>query len=118
MSDRILVIEDDEATRYSYERALLGAGYRTKGYPSYSVAAEDIDRGIGMLLVVDLQLAPQTPNGLAIARMARRHRPGLPVVFVTGHPELSVFIDPEMGPIFLKPVDLDVLIATIGDRLK
>ena len=118
MSDCILVIEDDEATRYSYERALLGAGYRTKGYPGYSEAAEDIDRGVGRLLIVDLQLAPHTPNGLATALMARRHRPGLPVVFVTGHTELSDFIEPEMGPIFLKPVDLDVLIATIGDRLK
>jgi two-component system chemotaxis response regulator CheY len=118
MPDRILVIEDDDATLYSYERALLSAGYRTKGYPSYSEAAEDVDRGAGMLLIVDLQLAPRSPNGLAIARMARHHRPGLPVIFVTGHPELSDFIEPEMGPVFLKPVDLDVLIATVRDRLK
>jgi DNA-binding NtrC family response regulator len=117
MPDRILVIEDDEATRYSYERALLRAGYRVHGYPSYSGAADDIDRGLGMLLIVDLQLVPSTPNGLAIARMARRHRPALPIIFVTRHPELSAFIDAKMGPIFLKPLDLDVLIATVRDGL-
>jgi DNA-binding NtrC family response regulator len=65
MPERILVIEDDEATLYSYERALLDAGYLTKGYPGYSEAAEDIDRGVGRLLIIDLQLAPHTPNGLA-----------------------------------------------------
>jgi DNA-binding response OmpR family regulator len=34
MPDRILVIEDDEPTRYTYERALSRAGYRTQGYTS------------------------------------------------------------------------------------
>ena len=63
MPDRILVIEDDEATRYSYERALLGAGYPTIGYPSYFAAAAAIDQGVGMLLVVDLQLPPGHPTG-------------------------------------------------------
>jgi DNA-binding NtrC family response regulator len=118
MPDRILVIEDDEATRYAYERALSNAGYQTIGYPSYLSAAEDIDRGVGMLLVADIQLAPRTPNGAAIARMARHRRPGLPIIFVTGHPELSGLIDQELGPVFLKPIDLDVLVATVRKRLQ
>lgn len=118
MPDRILVIEDDEATRYSYERALLGAGYPTIGYPTYHAAAEAIDQGVGMLLVVDLQLLPGTPNGLSIARMARSHRPGLPIIFVTGHHELAGLIDAEMGPVFLKPFALDLLVAAVRERLK
>jgi CheY-like chemotaxis protein len=89
MPDRILVFEDDEPTRYAYERALSRAGYRTQGYSSYFEAAEDIDKGAGALLVVDLKLPPHTPNGLAIARMARQHRPGLPIIFVTGYHELA-----------------------------
>jgi DNA-binding response OmpR family regulator len=67
MPDRILVIEDDGPTRYAYERALARTGYRTQGYASYFEAAEDIDHGAGALLVVDLQLPPRTPNGLAVA---------------------------------------------------
>jgi|ERR1700722_4478998 DNA-binding NtrC family response regulator len=117
MPDRILVIDDDEATRYSYERVLSGAGYPTTGYSNYHAAAEAIDRGFGVLLVVDLQLLPGTPNGLSIARMARFHRPGLPIIFVTGHPEFSGLIDVEMGPVFLKPVNLDLLLATVRERL-
>jgi DNA-binding NtrC family response regulator len=118
MPDRILVIEDDAATRYAYERALSRAGYRTHGYANYFEAAEDIDKGAGALLVVDLQLPPRTPNGLAVARMARQHRPGLPIIFVTGHAGLAEHTDPEMGPVMLKPVDLDLLVSNVGERLK
>jgi hypothetical protein len=117
MPDRILVIEDDEATRYSYEHALSRAGYQTLGYPSYFAAAEAIDQGVGRLLVVDLQLPPRTPNGLSIALMARRHRPGLPIIFVTGHPELAGLVDRELGPVLLKPVDPDLLVTTVRRRL-
>jgi len=117
MPNRILVIEDDEATRYAYERALSSAGYQTAGYRTYFAAAEDIDKGAGALLVVDLQLPPGTPQGLAIARMARLHRPGLPVIFVTGYPEMAELADTEAGPVILKPVDLGLLVATVRKRL-
>ncbi len=58
-----------------YERA---AGFRTGGYTSISKAPARF-----------LWLPPQTPNGLAVARMARQHRPGLPIIFVTGSSELA-----------------------------
>ena len=118
MPDRIIVIEDDEPTRYAYERALSRAGYRTQGYTSYFEAAGDIDKGGGALLVVDLQLPPRTPHGLAVARMARQHRPGLPIIFVTGFHELAGLTDAEIGPVLLKPVELDLLVSTVAARLK
>jgi two-component system nitrogen regulation response regulator GlnG len=118
MPDRILVIEDDEPTRYAYERALSSAGYRTAGYRTYFDAAADIDKGAGALLVVDIRLPPGTPQGLSIARMARRHRPGLPIIFVTGHPELAAFAEGETGQVMLKPVDLDLLLTTVRERLE
>jgi DNA-binding NtrC family response regulator len=118
MPDRILVIEDDEPTRYAYERALSRAGYRTASYKTYFAAADDIDEGAGALLVVDLQLPPGTPQGVAVARMARNHRPGLPIIFITGHPELAALADAEAGPVIVKPVDLDVLLATVREQLE
>jgi DNA-binding NtrC family response regulator len=117
MPDRILVIEDDEATRYAYEQALKAAGYQTAGFAAYFAAASEIDKGMGALLVVDLQLPPGTPQGLSIARMARHHRPGLPIIFVTGHPETAELVDAETGPIMLKPIDLLMLVTTVRDLL-
>jgi DNA-binding NtrC family response regulator len=117
MPDRILVIEDDEPTRYAYERALSVAGYQTAGYKTYFAAAEDIDKGAGALLLVDILLPSGTPQGLAIARMARHRRPDLPIIFVTGYPEVAELVDAEMGLVLLKPVDLDLLVATVRERL-
>jgi DNA-binding NtrC family response regulator len=118
MPDRILVIEDDEATRYAYERALNAAGYRTAGFETYFAAAQEIDNGTGALLVVDLFLPPGTPQGLSIARMARHHRPGLPIIFVTGHPEIAELADEDTGPIMLKPIDIVLLVAKVRELLE
>jgi DNA-binding response OmpR family regulator len=117
MPHRILVIEDDEATRYAYEHALQAAGYQTAGFKTYFAAALEIDSGVGALLVVDLQLPPGTPSGLSVARMARHHRPGLPIIFVTGFPEMAEYADKETGPIMLKPIDLGLLVANVRDLL-
>ena len=117
MPNRILVIEDDEATRYSYERALQAAGFRTAGFGTYFAAAPEIDNGAGALLLVDLLLPPGTPQGLAISRMARHHRPDLPIIFVTGSSEMAALADAETGPIMMKPIDLDVLVATVRGLL-
>jgi DNA-binding response OmpR family regulator len=117
MPNRILVVEDDEATRYAYERALQAAGYQTAGFETFFAAAPEIDRGAGALLVVDVQLPPGTPQGLAVARTARHHRPGLPIIFVTGYPEMVALADADTGPIMLKPFELSVLVITVRELL-
>ncbi len=117
MPNRIFIIEDDEATRYAYQQALDHGGYQTAGFGSYFAAAPQLDNGAGALLVVDLQLPPGTPQGLAVALMARHRRPGLPIIFVTGFPEMAKHPDPAIGPVLLKPVDLAVLIATVRGSL-
>lgn len=117
MPNRILVIEDDEATRYAYQHALEAAGYQTTGYGSYFAAAQEIDAGSGALLVVDIQLPPGTPQGLSIARMAQYRRSDLPIIFVTGHPEMAAKAGSETGLILLKPIDLGVLVTTVREIL-
>src|ERR1700734_367651 len=117
MPDHILIIEDDEATRYAYERVLAAAGYRTKSYPGYFPAAEDIDQGIGRLLIVDLRLPTGTPQGLSVARMARIHRWDLPVIFITGYPELVRMLPDDLGSVLLKPVSPEDLLAAVRQHL-
>ncbi len=48
--------------------------------------------------------------------MARWRRPGLPVVFVTGYPEV-LEAETIQEPVFLKPVDLGKLTDTIKEHL-
>jgi DNA-binding NtrC family response regulator len=117
MPNRIFVVEDDEATQYVYQHALQRAGFQTAGFSTYFDAAEEIDNGAGALLVVDLQLPPGSPQGVAVARMARHRRPGLPVIFVTGHPHLAGLIDDDEGPVLLKPIDPLALVDKVRDLL-
>jgi DNA-binding response OmpR family regulator len=118
MPDHILIIEDDEATRYAYKRALAAAGYRTKSYSNYFPAAQDIDQGAGKLLIVDLDLPTGTPQGLSVARMARLHREDLPVIFLVGHPEMIQMLPDDLGAVvLLKPVSPDELLAVVAQRL-
>jgi DNA-binding response OmpR family regulator len=117
MSNRILVVEDDEPTRYAYQQALTAAGYETAGFRDYFAAAAEIDTGAGTLLVVDIRLPPGTPQGVSVARMARNRRQGLPIIFVTGDTELTNLADNDFGPIMVKPIDLGVLVATVRDLL-
>ena len=58
-----------------------------------------------------------TPQGLSIARMARNHRPGLPVIFVADEPELVELVGEENSPVMLKPIDLNLLVAKVQDLL-
>jgi DNA-binding NtrC family response regulator len=97
--------------------ALQAAGYQTGSFETYFAAAEEIDKGAGAVLVVGLRLPPGTPQGLSIARMARHRRPGLPIIFVTGHPELAALADEETGRMMLKPIDLGLLVNAVRELL-
>ena len=117
MPNRIFVIEDDVATRYAYERALNASGYQTVGFRTYFDVAPELEKGAGALLVVDIQMPPKPPQRLEVAQMARHHRPGLPIVFVTGDPETAKTADEEGDPVMLKPIELRELVATVRDLL-
>ncbi|MGE0223647.1 MAG: response regulator [Acetobacteraceae bacterium] len=118
MPDRIVIIEDDEATRYAYERALATAGFRTASFQDYFAAAPILDQGGGALLLLDIKMPDGTPQGVSIAMMARRGRPNLPILFVTGFPELVRWIDNDFGSVLMKPVDSDALINAVRARLQ
>jgi DNA-binding NtrC family response regulator len=120
MPKRIFIFEDDEATRYVYEKALTTAGYQTAGFGTYFAAGREMDAGAGALLVVDLRLPTGTPQGMSIARMARFRRPKLPIIFVSGYPEMAAMAHSEIGPvmpIMFKPVDLGFLVSTVRELL-
>ena len=116
MSDQIIIIEDDDATRYAYERAFRNAGYSVDGFRHYFNAAPVLNRAEGSLLVLDISLHPGTPHGVEVARMARSKRPNLPVIFVTGHPEYATHVD-KPDVVYIKPVDPETLVAVARARL-
>jgi CheY-like chemotaxis protein len=111
---RILVVEDDEATRYAMARALVAASYEVAQAPDYQDALSILESDSQIdLLVVDLVLPGV--NGFALARMAHLRCRNLKVIYVTGYDDVPVA--EAMGPILRKPVMPDTLVAAIREAL-
>ena len=111
---RILVVEDDDATRYAMVRTLAAAGYEVAEAKDYRDALPILEdkRRVDLLLV---DLVTPGVNGFALARMAHLRHRDLKVVYVTGYDNVPV--QEAMGPILQKPVMPDTLVTTIREAL-
>jgi CheY-like chemotaxis protein len=119
-SPTILLVEDDEGSRYATEKALTRAGFRVHAAADTMQALGLTDTGlVPDCLVVDLGMPAGTPHGLSLANMLRLKNPKLLVVFVTGHPQALETLRgmPEPTVTFMKPVDFEPLIEAIRGRL-
>ena len=81
----IVVVEDEPGVRSLVERILQRAGHRVLAFPDGAAAADTLaDPGVLVdLLVTDLVMPG--PNGIEVARRARRDRPSLPVLLMSGY---------------------------------
>jgi PAS domain S-box-containing protein len=116
--ETILIVDDDEAVRMLVTEVLQELGYG-------AIEAADGTSGLNVLqsnaridlLITDVGL-PGGMNGRQIAEVARVHRPGLKVLFITGYAENAVvrngFLEAGMQ-IMVKPFTMEALAARIQD---
>jgi DNA-binding NtrC family response regulator len=115
----LLIVEDDDEIRGCLAEGLGMAGYRVVAFRISTEALRELksDRPID-LAIIDIQMPPGHPHGFALARMARYHRPGLPLVLMSGHPDLAEADEPPEGSrVFLKPVRVRELLEIIEAAL-
>lgn len=115
----ILVIEDDEAYRHVVITILENAGFEVLPASDFASAMPIIESKERVdLLLTDIVMPTGTPQGIAIALMARERRPNLKVVYMSGHHDVryvGALID---GAEFLrKPFRAPQLIALIESVL-
>jgi len=118
-SEVVLVVEDEPVVRDLVVEVLSGLGYR-------ALQAVDGPTGLSILesraridlLVTDVGLPGL--NGRQLADAARRHRPGLRVLFMTGYAGNAEiegsFLEPGME-LITKPFDIDALAGRIRAML-
>ncbi len=112
---RILVVEDDDATRYAIARTLDAAGFEVARAHDFQDALPILEgEGKVDLLVVDL-VKSQGLTYFALARMGRMRRHDLKVVCVTGYD--NVPMHEAIGPILRKPVAPETLVSTVRKEL-
>jgi two-component system cell cycle sensor histidine kinase/response regulator CckA len=82
-TERILLVEDDEAVRELSQAILERGGYMVRTAASVTAAIAVLDREPIDAIVSDMVIADGT--GWDIHRHAARHQPDLPVLFVSGY---------------------------------
>jgi CheY-like chemotaxis protein len=103
---QILVVDDDQLIRDVTLRRLTSLGYRAIAAATGAEALEALASGADVdLLLTDICM-PGSLHGPALAREARRLRPQIKVLFVTGAPDdtlLQEDADEDGGQLLLKP---------------
>ena len=115
----ILLVDDDERLRRAAGKVLAGAGYRVVSASSGREALETLQQHPVALAICDLRLPDL--DGIALLQQARRLRPDIEVVMITGHGSVAKAVEAmRLGAydFIEKPVDSTGLLKVVGKALE
>ena len=115
----IAVVDDDQGILDSVESLLESANFAVRLVASSAALLES-----GCLAEIDCLISDigmPVMDGYELVRVVQAARPELPIVLVTGHPELlnqSPALDPARYRLFEKPFNGQELLTAIEDALR
>lgn len=114
MPPRVLIVEDNDATRTGLHELLKRAGYDTQATRSYEEGIRVMREDTPDLLIADVRLGPY--NGLQLLVTSPKR---VPTIIMTGFPDSVLEADAHhLGAQFiLKPVAPAALLALIEEQL-
>lgn len=113
---RVLLVEDNEVVRSSTLEALLALGHEATAAASGAEALRLFDDGLEPELVITDVVMPDM-NGRELARELGRRRPGLPVLYLSGHAHGVLERTDGEPPLLAKPFTLADLDASVRQLL-
>jgi len=110
----ILIVDDEEAVVYVFERYLAIKGYRVSAAHGGEEALEVFQRDPPDLVITDYKMPGM--NGDELLRRLRALAPAMPAVMISANP---VDVGPVLDGVrfFPKPVSLETLLEHIESRL-
>jgi len=119
MLDRILLVDDEEGLRFTFEMLLKRAGYtEVKGVSSFEEARDVVSRQSCDLIISDIVLEGAT--GIDILRHVKETGQNCPVVMITGYPSIETASEAVRLGAFdyiPKPVKKQALLDVVGRAL-
>ena|SRR5258708_23847389 len=122
MKATILVIDDDEAVRYSIRRIMQGEGFAVAVAANGREALELLDRAFPALVITDL-IMPEM-EGLETITELRKRRPELPIIAISGGGRVirPGYLDfaKKLGAsdVLAKPFEPEDLVAAVNRQLR
>jgi len=87
MAERILVVDDEESIRFTFEAFLLDAGYQVVTAASFEAGLQSVAAAEFDLVFLDIMLG--RASGLELLQAIREQQANCPVVMITGAPEVD-----------------------------
>jgi len=115
----ILIIDDDDQLRRSFERLLREEGYSVRGAPSGEAGLEIVDKERPDLVILDMRLPGM--DGFETFKRIHGLDPKLPVIIVTAYGTTDTAIEAtKMGAYdyLLKPFEIPDMLLIIKEALK
>jgi two-component system, cell cycle sensor histidine kinase and response regulator CckA len=117
----VLVVDDEDIIRSLMKRTLEDAGYEVLLARNGREALDSLARHRGAVELVLSDLVMPVMGGRELARRLATEYPGLPVVWVSGHPKDTAPLasgDGRAGLFLQKPVPPDLLVGTVARILE
>jgi DNA-binding NtrC family response regulator len=112
MPSRIVLVHDDQEFLEPALEALRRAGYDVVAFQDSMAALDALEHPTHIeLLITRIRFPKGTPNGAALARMARIKRPGIKVLFAA-FPEVRQHTE-GLGEFLLRPLTTEGLLAAV-----
>ena len=124
MTDRlsgytIAVVDDDQRILESLQNLLESADYAVRSFASAAALLESDCLAEIDCLISDIDMP--VVDGFELLRAVRAARPELPIILITGYPEMLNRL-PSIGPghyrLFTKPFDGHELLTAVSDALR
>ena len=116
---RVLVVEDETINREIMAEALIDAGFSVDAADSADEALRLLDADGYQLLVTDIHM-PGRMDGIGLAHEAHSSHPRMPIVFVTGRPDVLSRLRGSgiRGSSLAKPFGLSELVRMVSGLIK
>jgi PAS domain S-box-containing protein len=119
MSEKILVVDDEESIRFTFKTFLAEKGLETVTAAAFDIALSLIEENDFDVVFTDIVLGGKT--GIALLKEIKRRNPLCPVVVITGAPSLDTAAEAvRLGAYdyIVKPVRQDTLLRIVDMALK
>ena len=116
---KILIVDDDDQLRISFEKLLKEEGYETSTAPSGEAGIKNLQQGLPDLVILDMRLPGM--NGLETFKSIHEMEPKLPIIIMTAYGTTETAIEATKLGAFdyiLKPFDIPDMLKVIAQALE